>query len=309
MKLKWKGFAAAALIAALGAGPAMAGNVAVVTIGVPASSDVVVTVPVNNDVQAELAVEPAGISGSTIDVGVDVSAYSGGSFYVRVMTGDGAGLWTTITSASGTVLTVEDADVLNFVADGDELRVYKHQTIGSVFKPELEGVMFANGVQVLPFSNVGQVGLNQIAPPGITFFNGTWLGGNGSATVLAPETRLIIRNNAFPAKALTYAVAGDAPDHPVAFLVRGGVSDDALIGTGYPVSIDVSDTGLGFQGRQLLGVDNTATGLNKLNSLSATFFSGSWLSPFEITPGNSVILRTNSFFEAGDSVVKVTTPY
>lgn len=316
-----KGFSAAALLLASMVGvQAEAQTVyAYVSETIPANSDVLVSVPVNNSIEVELTTSSVAGSILTVPNSPDFAAgdYSQGAFaryYVRFIDGPAAGLWSSVTANSETTLTIDNADVaaLASAGGGDTIRVYKHHTINSVFPDSLLNISFVTGSQLLFFSASD----TQNKAPGsdltagyTTFLNIGW-GAEGGRPIY-PEEAFIIRNNS--GNPLTYVKTGVAPDHPVSFLLKAGVAKDTPLGTGYPAAVTVKETGLGgFTGRQILtqgGVGQAqAPGSAATYSFTA-FLNIGW------GAGSDVALAPNSAFlfrqPAGDvgGVFTVAKPY
>lgn len=274
MKIK-SGATAAVAVVLLGLGMQSSADAQVVghnSINVPANSDVIVAVPFNRAIEATLTV--ASISGLDVTVSEAVSAGTyNNTYYVRVISGPAAGLWSTITSTpQANKLTLNNAAVAGLLAGGDAIRVYKHQTLSSVFTSDLNGVSYRPGTQVLVFDNSvntqnkstsATVTYNTIPAP-------AWVGAQGANTVLKPDTAFIVRNN--DASPLTFISSGSVPDYPVSYLIPGGVATDLVVGTGYPVKSTISGLGFGgVAGRQVLVFDNTLSTQNKASSDTITY--------------------------------------
>lgn len=272
---------AAALLTA--AGPLMAQQVVNIAgynrVDVPAQSDVLLTVPFNKGIEDTMNVDGSP-SGTTLPVAagsLTAGQYDGGTYYVRFIDGGASGLWTTIVANTTGNFTLADADVVALASSGDTFRIYKHHTVGSLLPDKLLGRSFKAGTQVLVFDN-DTIGINRSAVSVVTYqvltIGGTtfagWTGGDAADTVLAPETRFIVRNPSDDE--LTIVLDGTPPDHPVAVLVPAGVQHDLMIGSGYPVDMLLGDAGLGgANGRQLLSFDNASSGFNKSASAVTTY--------------------------------------
>ncbi len=302
-------------LAALSAGQMQAQTVyAYVAETIPASSDVLVSVPVNNNVEVELTT--SGVSGSVITVPNSAAFASGdynagtfAEFYVRFVDGPAAGLWSSITVNSETSITIEDAAVAALASSGggDTIRVYAHHTIGSVFPDALLDISFVTGTQLLFYSD----GDTQNKAPGsgasvgYTEFLGIGWGSDADRP-LEPEQAFIIRNSS--ASPLTYVKAGIAPDHPVAYLVEAGPAKDTALGTGYPANVTVEETGLGgVTGRQILV---QGTGQNSAPGNAGTFGWTAFLgigwgadAGVNLAPNSAYIFRQPSGDTGGVSTV------
>lgn len=250
--------------------PAQQQVLAINQITVPANADALVSVPVPNEKVGEFTVDTV-TSNGIADNGAsfETDQYQD-MYYVRIMTGDAAGLWSTISSNSATELVLDNTDVHGMINAGDTFCIYKHQTIGSIFPDSMFGTSFVAGTKVLIFSN-DSLGINRSSDfvveyqvqtiPGLGTIKG-WNGGDGAETVLAPETRFGIRNSS--SKPLSLTLSGSAPDYPVAFVVPATIQHDLMVSSGYPVPIRLASSGLGgIDGRKILVYDNAAAQINK----------------------------------------------
>jgi len=132
MKMKVSAITTAAMLLALtvqsvSAAEAVGYNV----VTVPANSDVLVSVPFNNNVDATFTVNTVTVTGMTVNEALSADTYDS-SYYIRVINGAGEGLWSTITANGSGGLTLTD-DLSGYVANGDSFRVYEHQTLATVF--------------------------------------------------------------------------------------------------------------------------------------------------------------------------------
>lgn len=305
--------------AAMASGQAYASDAyAYVHTTVPPSSDVLVSVPVNNALEVELTTVSR--SGSVLTVAntpaFAAGDYNAGTFakyYVRFIDGPAAGLWASITVNSETTLTLDDATVAALATSGggDTIRVYKHHTVGSIFPAALLNESFVDGTQLLFYSTAD----SQNKAPGsggivnyTTFFDLGW--GANADRPIKPEEAFVIRNNA--GSALTYVVTGVAPDHAVAHLVKPSVAKDTPLGTGYPVGITVTETGLGgIDARQLLlqgTAQNALPGSAAIHSYT-TFAGIGWGASADVSlaPNEAFIFR-QAVSDAGGKAT-VVKPY
>ncbi len=257
-------------LAAFASGSAhAAGTFAAVTRDLPAGTDTFVSVPVNNSVEIELnATSKLGTTLNFPAASLSDGAYNAGTFpiyYVRFIDGPAAGLWASITVNSASSITIDDTAIAALASGTEKIRVYKHHTLGSVFPSErrddsaggkLTQGAITNGVQILFYSDAD----SQNKGPGsggiFTWFNSAVGFLTNASRPLLPDTGFVIRNGS--AHDLTYFTAGEAPDHPVAYLIKAGVARDTHIGTGYPVTVTAGDSGVGGPGRQILLQSNAA---------------------------------------------------
>lgn len=302
---------------------------AYVSTPLPAGTQTLVSVPVNNAVEIELEIDSIvgstqlNFTGSPL---VD-SAYNAGNFakfYVRFIDGGAAGLWSSITVNSASSITIDNNAVGALAGGGDTVRVYAHHTVGSVFPANMlddadggiltEGVV-TNGLQIQFYSTSDAIdkGQGSGTPSFATYLS--FGGGTGIWDLpdlpLLPESSFIISNPS--ANDLVYIAPGSAPDHAVSYLIKGGVASDTFLGTGYPVDLTVLSTGLGsgVANRQIFtrgtGV-NQAPGSNGGTSFSYLGFLGIWDLPSEtIDPFAGFFLRTDAT-DAGGKVT-VVKPY
>jgi len=309
-----KGLTTAVLsLAALAGGQAQASDVyAYVHRSIPANSDVLVTAPVNNDIEAELTVTSK--AGSILSFANSPSFASGdfnagtfAKYYIRVLDGTGAGLWASITVNSETSITINNSIVAALVANGNTIRVYKHHTVGLLFPVSLQGQSFVDGTQLLFYSSTA--GQNKNPGSGgivnyTSFFDLGW--GNNAERPILPEEAFVIRNTS--ASPLTYVATGFAPDHAVAYFIQPSVARDTAMGTGYPVPVTVAQTGLGTSNGRQIRLQGTA--LNALPGSLATYTyttSGGvgWgaNAGVELQAGSGFILRQTSSDNGGLSTV------
>ena len=300
-------------LAAMAGGQAHASDAyAYVHATVAPSTDVLVSVPVNNNVEVELTALSR--SGSVITV-ANSPAFAAGDFnagafpkyYIRVLDGSGAGLWASIIANSETTITVDDASVAALVANGNKFRVYKHHTVASVFPDALLNSAFVDGTQLLFYSSAD----SQNKAPGsggivnyTTFFNLGW--GANADRPLKPEEAFVIRNSS--GTTLTYVAVGIAPDHAVAYMVKPGVAKDTAVGTGYPVGVTVAETGLGtVNGRSILlqgTAQNSAPGSAAVYNYTTSFGLG-WGANAGVTlaPNSGFVFRQPGSDTGGKATV------
>lgn len=313
-----KGFAAAALlVASMACGQAEAGAVyGYVSKAVPANSDVLVSIPVNNSAEVELTTSSVAGSIITVPNSPDFAAgeFNQGTtfakYYVRFIDGPAAGLWSSITANSETTITIDNIAVaaLATPGGGDTIRVYKHHTIGSIFPDSLEGISFVPGqTQILTFSSADTQ--NKAPGSGATIGYSARSGwGSQAARPLNPEEAFVIRNSS--GDSLTFVAPGVAPDHPVSYLLTAGVAKDTPVGTGFPVDVTVEDTSTGAAGRQILTY--AASGQNLAPGSGQTFTFGGrngWGANADaaLVPNTAFFLRQGSSDAGG--VITVVSPY
>lgn len=247
---------------------------------VPANSDAKLSLAFSDAAVATYAVSTKNATGVTVSATLTAGAYAN-AYYVRFVSGNGEGLWSTITTNTTNGITFENEDVLPFVSVGDSFRVYKHQTLGSLFPAGMYGKSYTNGTQVFIYENdVDSMGINK-ASSKIALYStsggGRWVGSGISATTpIKPETQFIVRNGS--AQPLTLIMIGKVPDYKISALVAA--NGDLVMGTGYPVPVVLNGSGLEGASRQVFFYNNSATGINKAASkiaLYSTSGGGRWV--------------------------------
>ncbi len=313
MKMKTSAITATVMLLALAAQTVSAAEaVGYNVVTVPANSDVLVSVPFNNDVEATYTVDSVDGAGVTVNEALSADTYDSG-YYVRVIDGAGEGLWSTITANGSGGLTLAD-DFSGYVTNGDTFRVYEHHTIGSVLPDTLYGVAFTNSTQIQTYDSTGAgqyktasgVASYAAVPP---LFNYQWTGSANAETILDPGSMFLIRNGAGDELALP--LFGDVPDHNAAVLVEAGARD-LNIGSGFPVAMTIDELGIGANNRQVQVYDNSASGQFKTASGVATYaavpplfqyeWSGSANGDTEIVGSQGFIVR----LPTGDVGGKIT---
>ncbi len=281
---------------------------------VPAQSDVLVSVPFNQDSEGDFTVASVTAGGVTVTGALVAGDYNNGLFYARFTTGAAAGLWTTISANTASELTLVNADVKALVAPGDELTIYPHQTIGTVMQDRLRNISFTAGTQVLLYDNAAAA-QNKSTTTTVTFITfpvTTWSGGNGVNTILPPESMFVVRNPG--GTTLNFVTYGDVPTHPVSHLIPASATKDILIGTGYPVPTTVGKTNFeGVANRQILTFDNTDGNSNKSSTGTVTYitfpvqvWSGLSGDQTALPPAEGFIFRQNG---GAGGVITATSPY
>lgn len=253
----------AALLLALAAQAANAGNVVGLSkVAIPANADVRITVPFTTSAAGTFSVTATGNGGLVNVSGSMVGGAFANAYYARFISGGASGLWSTIsTNGSGSV-TLADTAVVAFAKSGDTFRIYKHQTIGSLFPDTMLGLAFDDNTTLLLFSNDRTaMQQNRSASAVVSYYDGYgwYADGVDSTTPICPETQLIVRNGS--SNSYVVILFGQVPDYNVAVLTAPG--GDLNIGTGYPVPVVLNSAGLDSVSRTVLIYDNTTSGINK----------------------------------------------
>lgn len=281
-------------------------------INVPAGTDVRVSVPFNQEAVGTYTIATETASGVTVAPATFTANQFKDLYYVRFITGAGAGLWSTITANTAGELTLADiVKLAPHIAPGNTFRIYKHHTLRSFFPIGLLNVSYTNATtQVLIYeNNLASMGQNK-SPAKTAIHNaGNWLGaGVNNNTVLKPETQFIVRNNS--ASALTVYAYGDVPDYAVATLIAA--NGDLNIGTGYPLPVVLKNAGLSGASRQVLFYNNAATGINKSPVKTALSVGANWVGAgvtgSELLGASETITLRLPLSEAGTKVT-IAKPY
>lgn len=244
---------------------------------VPSGSDARITVPFTRHIEG--AYEVTSVAGFSVAIADTLAEHAyANMYYVRFISGNAAGLWSTITDNAVSSVDLEDEDVLAQVNVGDVFRIYKHQTIGSTFPKGLFGRSYLNGTQVFIYdNNIDAMVQNKSSAQSLSYVTaGTprWVGASGEDTILKPETLFIVRNNS-TTQPLDIYTFGHVPDYTVSMLIAP--AGDLVIGSGYPVDVALKSAGIEGSGRTIFFYNNLATGKNKSSYASAACPSGSWV--------------------------------
>lgn len=304
MKMKASAITAAALLALAAQAANAAEAVGYNVVTVPANSDVLVSVPFNQNTEGSFTVSSVTANGVTVTNALTANAYTNG-YYVRFTASGGEGLWSTI-SANGTGgFTLADTNVLTYVGAGNAFRVYKHQTVGSVFPAGMYGISYTNGVTISVYNNTVS-GINKSPATTINYLSGPkrW---NNANQILNPDSMILIRNGS--AATLSYVCGGDVPDYNVALLVPAGVAKDTLIGSGFPVDTTVEAIS-GAAGRTVSVYNNAATGQNKSPATTINYLTGPkrWNNPAQAIMSSEGLLLRTAATEVGGKVT-IQKPY
>jgi uncharacterized protein (TIGR02597 family) len=321
MKVKLTAIAMMALLA-LTAGMAQAQHnvVGYNYIVVPTNADLKMSMPFTRQVEATLTV------GSRTDATLNVAnSLSGTStqYYLRFMSGSAKGLWTNIASYTGTTITLNGTGgsvlMKSLISGSDTFRVYKHQTLSTLFPPGQLNVSYLPGTGVNIYdNNVALASMRQnLAAAKQASYNsgaGRWSGsGINNDTPLPPETQFIVRNNS-ATQALKVLTMGYAPDYTARIMIAPG--GDLLIGSGYPVPVVLKNAGLGGASRTVIFyADNTSVVNRGGTQYSWNVGSGKW-SPAAgndtpIKPSQMINLRLGSSAtdNPAGTIVTINKPY
>lgn len=274
MKVKVASMAVAVFFVA-GASAFAADVVGYNVVTVPASSDVLVSVPFSQDVELSAVVDSVTANGVTVTDALVEGAYAS-NYYVRFIDGNGEGLWSTITENGEGGFTLENADVLSYVVAGDNFRVYAHHTIDSIFPEGMKDIAFEIGTQVQVYDALGdgtyKSPISSAAYTALPAFLGggyAWSGSADGDTVIEPQAMILVRNTS-TTDALEIPFFGDVPDHKTAVLVDAGARD-VVVGSGFPVATAIGDMGVEAEGRQVQVYDNSVSGQYKSPEASSTY--------------------------------------
>jgi uncharacterized protein (TIGR02597 family) len=298
MKMKASAITAAALLALTAQAAHAAEAVGYNTLTVPANSDVLVSVPFNQNAEGSFTVSSVTADGVTVTNGLTANAYTNG-YYVRFTTGGGEGLWSTI-SANGTGgFTLANTNALTGVLAGDTFKVYPHQTLASVFPDGMESVSFKKSASALShsteilFPNTGSVGINKGPAATYYYYNSAWRKAGSSAslnfnsTAVSPQEYFILRNRS--TSELTYVASGDVETLTTGrYISTETTKNDIAAVSGRPVAMTLAELGLAgtpafvtspstlSHKDELLVFNNSAAGLNKGPAATYFYYNGAW---------------------------------
>lgn len=273
---------------------------------VPANTDVLLTVPFNTNPAGEFVV--TNVTGSGVEVADTLNA---GEFndthYVRFVTGNGEGLWSTIDENGTGDFVLGNTAVLPYINTGDTFRVYRHYTLRTLFPKGMLNVSYSLLTVVAPYINdLDNMQQNKSSEAPSTYVaagGGKWIGGAGDNTILAPETQFVLRTPANLVNPLKIFFAGDLADYDVSMLIAP--NGDLNVGTGYGLPVLLQGSGLEGNLRVVGFYDNAATGVNK--SATAALYSAAqqkWVgvpADKKINPSEGILFRL-PVSEAGTKV-------
>lgn len=264
--------------------------------------------------RAEGTFTAAGVSSDvlTMSESVNLNQFTGGLFYIRILTGANAGRWTTILSNTANAFTVKDATAISGVTAGDTFKVVRHHTIASLFPDNHRGLSFIQSqtalirgqgseILIVPTAShnlptTANNGINKSASV-IYFYttsNNRWNRSNsatsGDNDIVPPQTYFALRNRSTTVT-LVFTSSGEmetSVQSSVVPIVTG--KNDVLVTTGFPVPIRLSQLDLGGTAAfrtspsALIPLDelyvfptaDTVTGFNRSATVKYYFFNGAW---------------------------------
>jgi len=310
MKMKASAITAAALLALAAQSASATEAVGYNTLTVPTNSDVLVSVPFNQNAVGSFTVSSVTANGVTVADTLTANAYTNG-YYVRFTTGGGAGLWSTISTNGTGGFTLADTNALTGVTAGNTFKVYPHQTLAKVFPDGLIDIAMEASIkhptlpsiqtyktQVLVYDGAATA-WNKTPPLKYYFYNGAWrkvgsaLTASFDNSVLRPGAYFAIRNQN-SSNELTYISNGDVPQDTLAMTLVSGTADDVLTTTGRPIPVTLAELGLGgtsafvnsvkhpalpsiqTYGDRLLVFNNTGSIVNRTPSATYYYYNGAW---------------------------------
>lgn len=291
-----------------------------VTVNVPANSDAVISVPLNRAAVFKGVIQS--ISGSTITVAGTSPAWTGNQFVqalpsqvntyaVQIASGAKEGMIGKVTANSANSVTIQ-------LAAGDDLTAVKteavdgtgmgdHIDIFPYWSPtSLLGNALPSGTLLIGFSASG-TGINLGATDLYGATGSGWEDGNtGDPADHIPlpfGAAYVCRNGS--ANALALSVAGSVPMTKFRTrLAAGSTSQDIYFGYSSPVPEAVISLGIpAIAGDQIIGFDNSATGINKGATIIYGYTGSGWEDgntgdPLDVNtklqPGFGYIYRRNS---------------
>lgn len=268
------------------------------SVEVPANSDVLVSVPFNQTLVSTHTVDTKTAGGVTVTDTLTVNAFAN-TFLVRFTSGNGKGLWSTISSNTANELVFQNTAILADVSVGDTFSVYPHQTLATVFPDGLQGKSFLKSASLASRSteilvpNTTSVGINKSASNTYYFFNNEWrrVGSaptqNFNNTVLSPEGYFVLRNNS--TSVLKFITLGSVLRTELArFVPTESAQNDVPAVSGRPRKMRLAELGLGgtpafatttslaSRKDELQVFDNSAAGINKSAAATYFYFNNAW---------------------------------
>jgi uncharacterized protein (TIGR02597 family) len=253
---------------------------------IKASTDVVISIPVNRP--TEFSGEVASVTSTTITVSgspawttapVQWAPNTNTPYLVCVCSGveNGfVGLVTTNTANTLTVIPVTMGSLTNVVA-ADKIKIYKAWTLASLFPSGT----FTPGVRLFGFTGT-TAGIN-LAPDLNYLWSGTnWKSGPTIAdnTILYCGESFFIRNFTTPVQSLS--ISGEIPtanSRTTIDKIALGVAQDTRVSYVSPVDELIGVSGLGSKltaGDRLYGFDNNAAGINKAPTDNVLWTGSNW---------------------------------
>jgi len=257
-KMKASAITAAALLALTAQTVSAADAVGYNVVTVPANSDVLVSVPFNQKVEATFTVSSVNGAGITVNETLAASTYNS-SYYVRFINGSGEGLWSTISANGYGGLTIAN-DLSGYIANGDQLNVYKHHNLSSLFPAGLKDHVWNESTKILlPANDVAGINKGYITVAYNTDEK-KWKAGRTdySNQKVVPGQGLIVRNES--AEGLTWIAYGNVLRSKAGQILPTGGYDVAV--AGFEVPVRLADLALEGEGQILLPANDSA-GFNK----------------------------------------------
>lgn len=309
-------FGITALLVAVAASAVQAGEVGGINSRkVLPGADAIFSVPFVQ--RAEGTFTAASVSSNVLTMAdtVNLNQFTGGLYYVRVLTGTSAGRWTTILSNTANAFTVQDATAISGVTVGDTFKVVRHHTIASLFPDNHRGLSFIQSQSALIRGQGSEILIvptpNHNLPPSVTlpnnginksasviyFYttsNNRWNRSNsatsGDNDIVPPQTYFALRNRSTTVT-LTFTSSGEmetSVQSTVVPIVSG--KNDVLVTTGFPVPIRLSQLDLGgtpafrsstspvilLDELYVFPTADTVTGFNRSAPTRYFFFNGAW---------------------------------
>lgn len=270
----------------------------------------IVTVPANSDAYVSIAFTPTAaatfavntVTGSGVTVSgtpLKAGAYNN-IYYVRLTSGSGKGLWSTITSNTTNTLVFADTSFLGSISPGDTFNIYPHATLGNTFKDGLEGTLFKKSASSairsteILFPDTTSAGINKAPTEKYYYFKLEWrkvgalASDNYNDKVIPPQQYFIIRNNnnANPLKFITHGI--DMPITLAALVPTGSVKNDMASASGSPKILRLKDLNLGgtpafktststaIRQDELKVFTNGPSGINRAPDVTYYYYNNAW---------------------------------
>ena len=261
--------------------------------GTPAFQGTIASIPSSSSLQ---------ISGSP---GWTDNQYAS-SYYALIASGNREGVWAQISANTTDTLSLTffvgnlGSVAGDQVVVGDSVKIFPFWTLGTL----LPDGPVPNGTVALLYDR-SQAGVNKSASNVYTLFTGFgWYSGptNGNGQIIYPDESLVIRVPAGQTVNLT--TTGTVPMNKIRTLLQnisGGQDQDIRITTGCPTPVALGtflNNGSPATGDIVLIFDDTAQGINKSASATATYYSGfGWyngptlMDTYQIQPTQGIVYR------------------
>ena len=278
--------------------------VGAISINLPAESDVIVSFPFKQSAEFRGVLDSASGAGNLV-VNVSADSLTSGAFdaqsgmpthYLVIESGTQQGVHIDISSNTGSQLTLDGGDATG-LANGDQISVYPHWTLGSAFPlgvaNEEESEPGLRKIEVIVPQATSSA--RNMIPEGIFYFSGgAWrqvgacLSAVADNSVLYHGRALVIRNNGTVVKNALFF--GEVVDAPIAIPLSESAQHplNNFVGLNRPLAISLDELGLAGGGvfeettdpdnpsDKLLVYSLTEAGKNKKPVGTYYYYNGAW---------------------------------